>query len=275
LIFAHRLLDPHAVLLALVALAGCCALSSAGYVLNDLLDADADRLHPEKRLRPLASGALSSAEGRLVLAAAAVVGLGLSLALGPGVAALGAFYLALQYAYSRVLKRVVILDVIVVATGFIVRAYIGGVAIGVAVSPWLVLITFLLALFLALTRRRQELVGLGGDAALHRKALADYSPELLDQMIAPITAATLVAYMIYSVSPDVTERLGTRLVHLTVPFVVFGMFRYLYLVHHRRGGEDPSRLLLADAPLLVSVLLWVTANIVLIYGRRLLTPLGF
>jgi 4-hydroxybenzoate polyprenyltransferase len=122
LIFAHRLLDPHAVFLALVAVVACCALSGAGYVLNDLLDADADRLHPEKRLRPLASGALGPREGCAVLAAACVTGMGLCLALGPGVEALGALYLAIQYAYSRVLKRVVILDVIVVATGFLLRA---------------------------------------------------------------------------------------------------------------------------------------------------------
>jgi len=196
--------------------------------------------------------------------------MGLSLALGRDVAALNACYLALQYAYSRALKRIVVLDVIVVAVGFIMRAYVGGLAIDVEVSPWLALVTFLLALFLALNRRRQELVTLGGGAAAHRVVLADYTPALLDQMIAPVTAATLVAYMIYSVSPEVTERLGTQWVHLTVPFVVFGMFRYLYLVHRRQAGEDPARVLLADRPLLASVLLWMAANLVLLYGWRLL-----
>ena len=269
LVFAHRLLDPHAVGLALLAVVACCAVSSAGYVLNDLLDVELDRLHPTKRARPLAAGALTPAEGAAVLGVAAVFGLGVSLALGEDVLYLNASYLALQYAYSRVLKRVVILDVIVVAVGFIMRAYVGGRAIDVAVSPWLVLITFLLALFLALNRRRQELVSLGDSAAAHRGVLADYTPALLDQMIAPITAATLVAYMIYSVSPEVTERLGTHWVHLTVPFVVFGMFRYLYLVHRRQAGEDPARILLGDGPLLASVLMWIAANLMLLYGWQL------
>jgi 4-hydroxybenzoate polyprenyltransferase len=270
LVFAHRLLDPHAVVLALVAVVACCAISSAGYALNDLLDVELDRRHPVKRARPLASGALTPAEGGAVLAVAAAIGVGVSLALGRQVAVLIVSYLALQYAYSRALKRVVILDVIVVAVGFIMRAYVGGLAIGVDVSPWLALITFLLALFLALNRRRQELVALGDVAAAHRGVLADYTPALVDQMIAPVTAATLVAYMIYSVSPEVTERLGTHWVHLTVPFVVFGMFRYLYLVHRRQAGDDPARILLGDGPLLASVLLWIAANLILLYGWRLL-----
>src|SRR5262249_48829235 len=215
----------------LIAVVACCAISSAGYVLNDLLDVEQDRLHPTKRLRPLAAGTLTPAEGAAVLAAAALVGLGLSLALGRDVAALNACYLALQWAYSRVLKRIVILDVIVVAVGFIVRAYVGGLAIDVAVSPWLALVTFLLALFLALNRRRQELVALGDGAAAHRGVLADYTPALLDQMIAPVTAATLVAYMIYSVSPDVTERLRPHRIHPTVPFALFRVVRHPLLLH--------------------------------------------
>ncbi len=270
LVFGHRLLDPHAAALAMAAVVACCALSSAGYALNDLLDVDADRLHPVKRLRPLAAGTLSPAEATRVMIVAVVLGMALCLAIDAGVVMLGAVYLVLQYAYSRALKRVVVLDVIVVAVGFILRAYIGGVAIGVEVSPWLVLITFLLALFLALARRRQELATLGDGAGVHRRALADYSTELLDQMIAPVTAGTLVAYMIYSVSPDVTVRLGTRWEHLTVPFVVFGLFRYLYLIHRRHEGEDPARLLLTDAPLRCSVLLWIAVNVLLLYGPSLL-----
>jgi 4-hydroxybenzoate polyprenyltransferase len=244
----------------------CCALSSAGYALNDLLDRAADRRHPTKRRRPLASGELAPAEGVAVLVVAAAVGLGLCVAIAPALAALGAGYLALQWLYSRVLKHVVLLDVIVVALGFIVRAYMGGVAIDVTVSPWLVLVTFLLALFLALNRRRQELVVLGTDGAAHRGVLGEYSVPLLDQLIAPVTAATLVAYMIYSVSPEVAGRLGTSHFHLTVPFVVFGVFRYLYLVHRHGAGEDPARVLATDPPLLASVVLWALADVVLLYG---------
>jgi 4-hydroxybenzoate polyprenyltransferase len=274
LVFAHRLLDAHAVALALLAVVACCALSSAAYALNDLHDADADRAHPAKRLRPLASGALAPADALLVLALSTGVGMGVCWAIGPEVAVLGAAYLALQHAYTTVLKRIAILDVIAVATGFILRAYIGGFAIDVDVSPWLVLVTFLLALFLALVRRRQELAVLGPAAESHRVALADYTPALLDQMIGPVVAATLVAYMIYSVSSEVTGRLGTSCFHLTVPFVVFGMFRYLYLVHRRHVGEDPARLLLADGPLLASVLSWASAVLLLLYGPSVGWPPG-
>jgi 4-hydroxybenzoate polyprenyltransferase len=266
LVFAHKLFDPDAVRLAGTALLAACALSAAAYALNDLLDRETDRLHPAKRLRPLAAGELGVADGVLVLVLCVGVGLGLCLAISPRMAALGVAYLALQYAYSAVLKRIVIVDVMAVAAGFILRAYMGGVAIGVAVSPWLVLLTFLLSSFLALARRRQELVELGAAAASHRPALADYSVPLLDQMISPLTAATLVAYMIYSVWPDVSEKLGTGHFHLTVPVVAYGMFRYLYLVHRRGEGDDPARLLLTDGPLRLCVVVWMAAVVVLLYG---------
>jgi 4-hydroxybenzoate polyprenyltransferase len=269
LVFAHRLFVPHDVALALGAMIAWCALASAGYVLNDLVDREADRVHPVKRHRPLAAGELTTGEGMVVLIASATLGVVLALAIGPGLALLGLVYVVLQYAYSTVLKRIVIVDVITVATGFILRAYAGGIAIGVEVSPWLTLITFLLALFLVLARRRQEITSLGTVATLHREALADYSAPLLDQMMSVITAATLVAYMIYSVSPEVSGKLGTSYFHLTVPFVVFGMFRYLYLVHRRNAGDDPARLLLTDGPLLASVVLWAIADVLLLYGPTL------
>jgi 4-hydroxybenzoate polyprenyltransferase len=271
LVFSHRLLDPHACFLTVLAVAACCALSSAGYALNDILDAAADRMHPVKRLRPLAAGDLTTADGIMVLALCATLGIALCLSIGQEVALLGAAYLLLQHAYTTMLKRIVILDVIVVASGFIVRAYIGGMAIDVAVSPWLVLLTFLLALFLALARRKQELASLGDGAGAHRQALADYPPALLDQLISPTLAATLVAYMMYSVSPEVSERLGTSYFHLTVLCVVFGMFRYLYLVHRRGAGEDPARVLLADGPLRASVVVWALLVISLVYGAAIRT----
>lgn len=273
LVFSKHLLDLHLASLTLLAVAACCALSSAAYALNDLLDAPADRLHPLKRLRPIASGALSPAEGALTFVAAGGLGIALCAAISREVAMLGVGYLVLQQAYTAFLKRVVLLDVIVVATGFILRAYIGGTAIGVEVSPWLVLITFLLALFLALARRKQELEIMGSAAPDHRAALGEYTPALLDQMISPIIGATLVAYMIYSVSPEVAGRLGTPYFHLTVPFVVFGLFRYLYLVHQHGAGEDPSRLLVSDAPLLASVMAWGIAVLLLLYGHALALPL--
>ena len=170
------------------------------------------------------------------------------------------------------LKRIVIVDVIVIAVGFVLRAYIGGFAIGVEVSAWLGLVTFLLALFLALVRRRQELLALSASAATHRRALADHTRELLDQMIGRVTAATLVACMIYSV-PDVTERLGTRWAHFTIPFVVFGMFRYLYLAEHTDQGEDPARVLLGDLPLQLAIVLWIGTYLVLLYGPQVLAAL--
>src|SRR5271168_4454650 len=265
LVFGQRLFVVHDVVLAVIAFVAFCALSSAGYVLNDIVDRDADRLNPEKCDRPLARGDLTvAAATREALALAAIAGV-LSIILGPAFLGIAVLYAALQFVYSLWAKHQVIVDVITVAIGFVLRAFAGGVAINVEVSPWLVFITFVLALFLVLARRRHELIALGDDAIAHRSALSQYSVRLVDQMISIVAGATLVSYMIYTASAEVEAKLGTPYLYLTAPFVAFGILRYLYLIDERNEGGDPAKLLLEDRPLLLAVALWILADIALLY----------
>jgi 4-hydroxybenzoate polyprenyltransferase len=248
-----------------IAFAIFCALSGAVYLVNDILDREQDRRHPLKATRPIASGALSvtaAASAAAVLAAAALVGAWL---LGPAFFITAAAYLFLLFTYSAYLKHVVILDVLTLSAGFTLRAVAGGAAIGVPVSHWLVLCTTLLALFLALGKRRHELVLLGAGATEHRPILEHYSPYLLDQMISVVTASTLIAYAFYTFSPETTEKFGTSMLSLTIPFPLYGIFRYLYLVHRKDLGGSPAELLVDDRPLLVCVALWAVAVVVVIY----------
>lgn len=268
LVFSRHLAIPRDDLLALAGLVAFCALASFAYAVNDIMDREADRLNPEKRDRPLARGDLSPAAAGVFAAAAATVALGISIALGWRFVVIAILYLALQFGYSFWAKRIVVLDVIVVSFGFVLRAFAGGVAIRVEVSPWLIFITFSLALFLALARRRHELTLLGGGAATHRGALAQYNIRLIDQMLAIVAGVTLVGYMIYTASSEVEAKLGARYHHLavlTVPYVAFGILRYLYLVDERNEGGDPARLLLSDMQLQICVLLWIATEIGLLY----------
>ncbi len=185
--------------------------------------------------------------------------------LGREFVGIAVLYAALQFAYSLWAKHQVIIDVIAVAMGFVLRAFAGGVAIQVEVSPWLVFITFVLALFLVLARRRHELIVLGDEAVAHRSALSQYSVRLVDQMISIVAGATLVSYMIYTASAEVEAKLGTRHLYLTVPFVAFGILRYLYLIDERNEGGDPARALLHDRPLMLAVALWILTDIALLY----------
>jgi 4-hydroxybenzoate polyprenyltransferase len=265
LLFSGHLFHVRDLILAAGAFVAFCAISSAGYTINDITDRETDRHHPDKRNRPIAAGEISVGAAAGIAAVLAVAGLALSLALGRGFVAIAATYVAMQFFYSWYAKHVVIADVITIAAGFVLRAYGGGVAIGVPVSPWLIFITFVLALFLALARRRHELSSLGEAATLHRGTLGAYSVALVDQMISIVAAATLVGYMIYTASPEVAEKLHTQYLFLTVPFVVFGILRYLYLVSECDGGGDPAQLILRDPPLLVSIVLWVLIDIALLY----------
>ncbi|HLI79219.1 MAG TPA: decaprenyl-phosphate phosphoribosyltransferase [Candidatus Binataceae bacterium] len=268
LIFSRHLFILHDDAIVMLGVIGFCALASFAYALNDIIDREADRLNPEKRHRPIASGALSVATATRFAVLLAAVGIAISWVIGGAFLLIAIAYLALQFAYSLWAKRVVILDVIAVAAGFVVRAYAGGVAINVDVSPWLVFITFSLALFLALARRRHELTILGGGAAAHRGALAHYNVRLIDQMLAIVAGTTLVGYMTYTASFEIEAKFGDRYHHLavlTVPFVAFGILRYLYLIDQRNEGGDPTRLLLEDHPLLICMALWVLSEIVLLY----------
>ena len=265
LVFSLRLFHPHDAIAATVAMVTFCALSSFAYALNDISDREADRLNPEKRDRPLACGDLTVGQAVWFAIALGVLATLLSLALGRDFLAIAALYAALQFGYSLWAKRQVVLDIIAVALGFVLRAIAGGVAIGAEVSPWLVFITFVLAMLIVLGRRRHELVRMGVSAAAHRAVLAQYSLHLIDQMLAISAGSTLVSYMIYASSTEVVAKLGTHLLFVTVPFVAFGILRYLYLVEERDEGGDPAWLLLHDRPLLLTTILWVTTDLLLLY----------
>lgn len=265
LVFGRRLFHPAAVLSTVEAFVVFCALSGVVYLINDIADRDIDRQHPHKAQRPIASGALSvsaAATAAAVLTAGAMAG---AIGLGGRFALVAAAYLGLQVMYSWPLKHIVIIDVLTIATGFVLRAVGGAVAIDVPISHWLLVCTILLALFIALAKRRHELVLLADGATSHRPILAEYSPYLLDQMIAVVTASTLVAYVFYTMSAEKEQEFGTIWLGLTIPFPLYGIFRYLYLVHQRKEGGSPAELFINDRPLLVCVALWVLSVVGIIY----------
>ncbi len=264
LLFGRRLLDPTAVGLALAAFLIFCALSGVVYLVNDVSDREADRLHPTKRRRPIASGALGAGEALLFAAVLGTAALGAAFWLTPALGAVATGYVVLLTLYTWVLKHLVILDVLAIAIGFVLRAVAGAVVIGVPISVWLLVCTILLALFLALSKRRQELTLLAGSAVEHRRILKEYDPYLLDQMIGVVTSSTLVAYIIYCTSQETIDRFGTEWLVLTTPFPIYGIFRYLYLVH-RQGMGDPSEALLTDRPLLGCVASWAFVVALIIY----------
>ena len=251
---------------AVAAFALFCALSGAIYLLNDVADAEKDRLHPTKRRRPVASGALSRGLalgiGVALLAASVVV----SFSLGVPFGLVAVSYGVLLTAYSVWLKHLVILDVLTVAVGFVLRAVAGAVAVGADISGWLLICTVLIALFLALGKRRHEYLMLKGAAAAHRPILAEYSEGFIDQMIAVVTSSAVTAYALYTMSPETVAKFHTRLLPLTLPFVLYGIFRYLYLLYRRELGGNPSDLVLSDRGLLLNTTLWMAAVLVLIYG---------
>ena len=266
LLFGQRLTDPTAIAYALAGFAIFCVLSGVVYLINDVADRDADRLHPVKMRRPIASGAVSTGAALTTAAGLGAIALGAAFWLRVPFGILAAGYLALLALYSGPLKHMVIIDVLTVAVGFVIRVAAGAVVIAVPISPWLYVLTILLALFLVLSKRRHELVLLADGATGHRKILEEYSPYLLDQMISVVTASTLVAYAIYTVSPDTIEKFQTNLLGLTLPFPLYGIFRYLYLVHQKEGGGSPSEMLANDRPLLICVALWAVSVALIING---------
>jgi 4-hydroxybenzoate polyprenyltransferase len=259
LAFAGEALDAEAVARALVAFVAFCLVSGATYLVNDALDAEADRHNPRTAGRPIARGALAPRTATRAAALAGLLGLGLAAALNLETLAAVAGFVALQVAYSTVLKHVLFVDVMAIAAGFVLRAAAGGLAIDVPISSWLLLCTGMLAVFLALTKRRGEAVALGGGAQPSRPVLQDYSVALLDELIAVVTPATVVSYAAWAVIGASTDWML-----LTVPFVLYGIFRVLFLIHHRsEQTEEPALVVWRDAPLLVCVLAWgATAAVV-------------
>lgn len=255
-VFAQRLDQSAAVGRVALAFAALCAAASAIYLFNDLRDREEDRRHPLKRRRPIASGALAPGAAAVAAVALGLGALGLAALLAPGVLGLVAVYLGINLLYATWLKRVVILDVMAVASGYVIRVEAGALAVPVAVSSWLLLCTIFLALFLIFSKRRHELELLQDGAAERRAVLSHYSPAFLDQMINVVTASTVVAYALYAVDDDTVARFGSERLVWTVPLVLFGIFRYLYLVYQHAEARSPTETLLRDPPFLINVALW-------------------
>jgi 4-hydroxybenzoate polyprenyltransferase len=263
LLFDGRVADVAALAHSVLAFVIFCALSSAIYLINDLSDIENDRQHPKKRLRPLASGALTPSVARIAAVVLVVLGLGLAAASLARLLPVASMYLVLMVLYTYRLKNVVIIDVMAVAAGFVLRVSAGAIAVEVSrFSPWLYVCTTLLALFIALNKRRHEIALLEQNASQHRAILQEYSLPFLDEMTSLVTATTLAAYSFYTFSaPNLP---GNHSMMLTIPFVLYGIFRYLYLIHVRNEGGAPEDIVLSDRPLQLDIALWtMTVGVVL------------
>lgn len=266
LVFGQRASDPAAVAREILAFVLFCAAASGVYLINDIRDREADAMHPLKRSRPIASGDLpmpwAQAAAVFLLAFSATA----SFALGQAFTATMVAFILLQILYTFGSKEVVILDVFSVAFGFVLRAVAGAFAIDVMISPWLLVCSLTLALFLALGKRRHEVLLLEARAEEHRASLSNYSPYFLDQLIGVVTATTVTAYALYTLSPDTVEKFHTHNLVVTLPFVIYGVFRYLYLVHQKQGGDNPTRAFLTDPAILVNTALWLLTAALIIYA---------
>lgn len=266
LIFSGELLRSDLALKSLAAYGLLCALSGAAYVFNDIKDLEKDRHHDKKRNRPIATGQVSPIAAGVFGALLASIALGASVALGTAFASTAAAFFALQLAYTFWLKYEVIIDVMTIAASFVLRAVAGAAVISVPTSPWLLACAALLALFLGLAKRRHELVLLDDDAQNHRSVLAEYSAGLVDEMISTVTSATIVAYALYTFFSSTAKH--SQYLMLTTPFVIYGLFRYLYLMHRKNLGGSPEDILLTDKPLIIDIGLWLAAVGAAIYYSR-------
>lgn len=260
LIFSLNLFQLTLLYNSLIAFISFCLLSSCVYIVNDIVDIEDDRKHPKKRHRPLAAGKIGIRQAVAVLIILLIISLFLAWSLNTLFLILGIIFFALCLTYSLWIKYMVILDVFAIAYGFLLRAAAGGVAINVEISPWLLVCTLLLSLFLALTKRRQESVNMKDNGKWYRKVLEQYSVQYLDQLISIVTAATILAYSLYTFTAS-----RSPLYMVTIPFVIYGIFRYLYLVHNEKLGENPEEILLSDIPTIVNIILWVLVSILILY----------
>lgn len=265
LVFALRLGDWRSLAEATWAFAVFCAIASAGYLFNDLADLEQDRQHPRKRFRPIAAGRVAPAHATVLGVGLLAGGLLGAFALNVRFGLLTLGYVLLNIAYNAGLKHIVLIDVFSLATFFVIRAVAGAVAIDVPISPWLYLCTILAALFIGLAKRRHELLLLGDSASSHRQILREYTAQMLEQLITIVTASLVMAYSLYTFSAENLPRDHSMMV--TIPIVIFGIFRYLYLVHRRDGGGSPEEMLLTDRPLLATVCLLALASVVVLYLR--------
>jgi len=267
LLFSRNIFHPAQVLTSVLAFGIFCLASGAVYILNDLLDMEQDRNHPKKQSRPLASGALDPETGALAFAIL------LPAALLAGCLVNGTFllavlaYLVLQMAYCTFLKRIILLDIFAIASGFFLRVAAGSAAIQVPMSKWLLICTIFISLFLALAKRRHELLALGEGAGEHRKVLEEYNLLFLDQMVSIATAGTIVSYSLYTLSEETIAKFGTSRLWLTVPIVLYGISRYLYRVYRHGDGGQPEELVWKDRPLLACVAVYVVSVVLILYSH--------
>lgn len=260
LVFSKNAFEFNMLLTVTAAFILFCLLSGGIYLINDIVDIDKDRRHPKKKNRPLPAGKISVKNARITAAALITISLAGSFALSVPLGGLAALYFCLMLLYSFYLKQIIILDVFTIASGFVIRVVAGTEVINVYLSPWVVMCTAFLALFLALGKRRNEIKTLGDGAHNHRSCLEAYTLPLIDQMISVVTASTIVTYFLY------TFKSGQHLSSMiTVPFVLFGLFRYLYLVYSRNSGGSPEDIILSDRPLQINIILWITTSMILLY----------
>ena len=264
IVFSGLVGEPEAWIRSALAVAAFCAASSATYLVNDLIDREADRVHPEKSRRPIAAGEVSAVQAGAAAAILVTAAVAIAVALGGWFLLTLIAYISLVLLYSALLKKAVFLDVLVVAAGFVLRVVGGAVAIDVPVSRWILVVTYLLALYLALGKRRTELVLLGGEAGSHRAVLGHYTLPMVDSAISVVLGATVLAYALYTVAPDTVAKVGSEGLLATVPIVLYGLFRYLYLLHRHELGGSPTRALLTDRPLLACVVIWLAVAAVVI-----------
>jgi 4-hydroxybenzoate polyprenyltransferase len=268
LIFSRQFFSVPLLLRTAGAFLSFCVISGAFYIFNDLQDREEDRAHPKKSRRPIARGDILPAQALALSLGLAALGLTAAFFLQRGFFLAAVVYLVLQAAYSLKLKQVVILDIFVIAAGFVIRVVAGGLVIAVPISSWLLICTMLLALLLSMGKRRHELILLEDRAIDHRPILKEYSAYLLDQMIAVVTASTLIAYCLYTISQETVEKFGTSALVWTAPFVLYGIFRYLYLIHLKGQGGSPEEIILQDKPMLFNIVFWIGAVILVLYLRK-------
>ena len=265
LIFSRNLMDPYLFVKVALGFALFSLMASSMYLFNDIRDIGNDRNHREKRRRPIAAGELKVSTAYMVSAMLVVVSLICGSWLDSKFFAILAIYGIANVLYSIRLKQMVIVDIMIIAFGFVLRVIGGTVLAGVSPSDWLIICTMTISLFLGFSKRRQELVLAGANAGDQRLVLRNYSLPFLDQMIAVVTACTVISYALYTVSSETIARFGTRNLVFTIPFVLYGIFRYLYLVYHRVSGENPTEMILKDAPSVVNVVLWFIVVLIVVY----------
>jgi 4-hydroxybenzoate polyprenyltransferase len=265
LIFSGTFRNPEVTAQAALGFIVFCLLSSAIYLFNDICDKEQDKHHPTKKDRPIASGDVSLSTGAIYALILALLGITLSFLFFSKTFTFCAIaFLGLNILYSLIFKKVVILDVMAISLSFVIRAIAGGFAIQVHISPWLVLCTLLLATFLGLSKRRHEIFLLDDAGVEHRPLLKDYSLYFLDQMIAVVTTSTLIVYILYTLLGEIKTHHGVAHMEWTIPFVMYGIFRYLFLVHRKHQGGSPTRTFFSDLPLIINVLFWAALSIILI-----------